>query len=113
VLTVYEKPTCTTCRKLAKLLQERGVDFERINYIIEPPDLAQLKRLLRQLRVPARDLLRTREPEYRELGLAGDVSDAEILSAIVAHPSLLQRPIVVAGGRAVIARPPDKVLAIL
>jgi len=113
VLTIYEKPTCTTCRKLVQLLKAHGVDFERINYIIDPPDQPLLMELLRKLQVPARELLRSKEPEYRELGLAGDVSDDRILAAIAAHPSLLQRPIVVAGERAVIARPPEKVLEIL
>lgn len=113
MLTVYEKPTCTTCRGLAMLLRERGFDFERINYIIDPPGRAALAELLRKLHLPARALLRTREPEYHELGLDGDVSDDVILDAIAAHPALLQRPIVVQGERAVIARPPEKVLEIL
>lgn len=113
MLTIYEKPTCTTCRKLAALLKDRGIDFERINYIIDPPGVPELRQLLRKLQLPARALLRTKEPEYRELGLDGDVSDAEILAAIAAHPALLQRPIVVHGERAVIARPPEQVLEIL
>jgi arsenate reductase len=95
------------------LLKERGIDFERINYIIEPPSLAELRELSRKLRVAPRDMLRTKEPEYQELGLAGDVADDTILAALAAHPALLQRPIVVRGDRAVIARPPEKVLDIL
>jgi arsenate reductase len=95
--------------------------FRAINYIIDPPTRAELEELLRKLSVPARPdqqasaraLLRTNEPEYRELGLDGDVSDDRILAAIAEHPSLLQRPIVVNGDRAVIARPVEKVLEVL
>lgn len=113
MITVYEKPTCSTCRNLVLLLKERGYEFDRINYIIDPLSRAQLDELVRVLRVSPRELLRKKEPQYRELGLAADVPDDEILEAIVAHPGLLQRPIVVNGERAVIARPPERVLEIL
>jgi arsenate reductase len=113
LITIYEKPTCSTCRNLGMLLKERGVEFEKINYIIEGLTRPELERLRALLGVPARALLRTREPEYRELGLDADVSDDVILDALEAHPSLLQRPIVVNGDRAVIARPPERVLEIL
>lgn len=113
MLTIYEKPTCSTCRKLAALLKDRGIDFERINYIIDPPSVPELQELLYKLQLPPRALLRSKEREYRELGLDGDVSDDVILAAIATYPALLQRPIVVHGERAVIARPPERVLEIL
>ena len=109
-LTVYEKPTCTTCRKLAKLLEEEGVDFERVNYTIEPLDRTTLRRLLAKAGLGPRDVLRTRESAYRELGLDDrTVDDETVLRAIVEHPELLQRPIVERGDRAVLARPVEKV----
>lgn len=113
MVTIYEKPTCSTCRNLGMLLKERGVEFEKINYIIDPLTRPELERLRALLGVPVRALLRTREPEYRDLGLDADVPDDVILDALAAHPSLLQRPIVVNGGRAVIARPAERVLEIL
>lgn len=113
MITVYEKPTCSTCRNLVLLLKDRGYEFDRINYIIDPLSRAQLNELVRVLGVSPRELLRKKEPEYQELGLAGATSDDQILDAIAAHPQLLQRPIVVNGDRAVIARPVERVLEIL
>lgn len=113
-ITVYEKPTCTTCRKLVKLLSEEGIDFERVNYMIEPLDRPTLERLLAKADLGPRDVLRKREQTYKELELADDRhSDADILQAIVDHPELLQRPIVERGDRAVLARPVENVRAIL
>jgi arsenate reductase len=113
-LTVYEKPTCTTCRKLAALLAERGIDFERVNYYVEPLDEPTLRDLLRKAGIGPRDALRTREEIYRELGLAdGDQSDDELIRLMVEHPDLVQRPIVVRGDRAVLARPVERVLELL
>jgi arsenate reductase (glutaredoxin) len=109
-VTVYEKPTCTTCRKLVKLLQEEGVAFERVNYIMDPLDRPTLEGLLAKAGLGPRDVLRTREPEYKELGLADPGhSDDAILDAIVRHPALLQRPLVERGPRAVLARPVENV----
>jgi arsenate reductase len=113
-LTVYEKPTCTTCRKLAALLTERGIAFDRVNYYVDPLSESQLRELLRQAGLAAGELLRSREPLYRELGLAdGQRSEDELIALMVEHPDLVQRPIVQRGGRAVLARPPQKVLELL
>lgn len=114
MLTVYEKPTCTTCRKLVTLLREEGIDFDRVNYIIEPLDEATLRRLLAKADLEPRDVLRTREAAYRELGLDDEsVDDETVLRALLEHPELLQRPIVERGDRAVLARPVEKVRALL
>jgi arsenate reductase (glutaredoxin) len=113
-LTVYEKPTCTTCRKLATLLEERGVDFERVNYHIDPLPEEKIRELLGKAGVGPREVLRTKEPVYAELGLESrDVSDDELIALMVEHPQLLQRPVVERGERAVLARPPERVLEIL
>lgn len=113
-IVVYEKPTCTTCRKLAKLFREEGIEFERVNYFVEPLDRDELAALLEKAGVRPREALRTREKRYKELGLADEgVSDDAILDAMAEHPELLQRPIVVRGGRAVLARPVEKVREIL
>jgi arsenate reductase (glutaredoxin) len=113
-LTVYEKPTCTTCRKLAALLQERGIEFERVNYHLDPLPEEKIRELLRKAGVGPRELLRTKEPLYAELRLAErNPSDDELIALMVEHPQLLQRPVVERGERAVLARPPERVLEIL
>jgi len=93
-----------------KLLAEEGVPFERVNYFVDPLDADTLRDLLAKARLTPREVLRSREKAYRELGLADEsVSDDRIVEAIVEHPELLQRPIVVRGDRAVLARPIDRV----
>jgi arsenate reductase (glutaredoxin) len=113
-ITVYEKTTCSTCRSLVKLLQENGIEFDEVDYMIEPIPTAKLKELLRKAKLRPRDVLRTKENTYRELNLADTaLTDDQILDAIAKHPELLQRPIVEKGEHAVLARPPEKVLEIL
>ena len=109
-LTVYEKPTCTTCRRLATLLAERGVEFERVNYILDPLGDSQLRTLLGKLWMRPREVVRMKEAGASELPLD---DDAAVLRALVARPELLQRPIVERGERAVLARPPENVLTLL
>jgi arsenate reductase (glutaredoxin) len=109
-IVVYEKRTCTTCRNLAKLLEERGVDFEEVEYHVEGLAESEVWDLVAKSGGPARDLLRMREEGARELA---DADDAEVVAAMVARPELLQRPIVVNGDRAVLARPVERVLEIL
>jgi arsenate reductase len=113
-ITVYEKPTCTKCRELAKFLTERGIDFERVNFHIDPLSAAEITQLLAKANLRPRDVLRTSEPSYKVLGLAkADLSDGELIDIIAEHYELLQRPIVVRGERAVLARPTENVLALL
>ena len=113
-ITVYEKPTCTKCRELDKLLRERNVDFSKINYYIEPLSKKKLKELLAKMKLSPRQLLRTSEPIYRELGLAkGEFTDDQIISLMVEHPDLIQRPIVERGDRAVLGRPTENVESLL
>jgi arsenate reductase len=113
-LTVYEKPTCTTCRKLYALLRERGVDFESVEYHVTGVPEPELRELLRKLRTGPREILRTREPLVAELGLGEPaVSDEQLIARMVAHPELIQRPIVVRGERAVLARPVERALELL
>jgi arsenate reductase (glutaredoxin) len=113
-ITVYEKPTCTKCREVDKLLRESGVAFEKINYYLEPLGEKKLRELIKRMGIKPRELLRTSEPIYRELGLGKkDFSDDEIISLMVKHPDLIQRPIVERGDRAVLGRPTDNVKALL
>jgi arsenate reductase len=109
-LTVYEKPTCTTCRTLFRLLTERGIDFDRVNYILEPLSAAEIRDLLRKAGLRPRDVVRMKEPAARDLPLDDDEA---VLAELANRPELLQRPIVVRGDRAVLARPPERVLELL
>jgi arsenate reductase (glutaredoxin) len=113
-LPVYEKRTCTTCKNLATLLEERGIDFERVDYHVEPLTEAQIRKLVRKTGRPARDLFRARESVYAELGLADrEPDDAEAIALMAAHPELMQRPVIVRGDRAVLGRPIERVLELL
>ncbi len=109
-LTVYEKPTCSTCRTLFTLLTERGIDFERVNYIVDPLSASEIRTLLTKADLRPRDVVRMKEPGADQLPLEDDEA---VLSALGARPELLQRPIVVRGDRAVLARPPERVLELL
>lgn len=114
-LTVYEKRTCTTCRKLAALLAERGVDFDRVEYHVEGLPEEKLRELLRKGGMRPADVLRRREPKVAELGLDGEElpDDDELIRLMAEHPEIVQRPIVERGDRAVLARPVERVLEIL
>ena len=113
-LVVYEKRTCTTCRRLAALLEERGIDFDRVDYHIEPLSEGEIRELVRKTRRPARELFRAREPVYTELGLGDrEVEDDEAIRLMAEHPELMQRPVVVRGDRAVLARPVERVEELL
>jgi len=109
-ITVYEKPTCTTCRNLTKLLKERGIDFESVEYHVTGLTEDEIRGLLAKADISAADALRMREEGAREL--KSEDEDA-IIAAMAERPELLQRPIVVDGDRAVLARPVEKVLEIL
>ena len=113
-ITVYEKPTCTKCREMDRLLRESGIDFEKVNYYIAPLTEKKLRELLVKMNLPARALLRTSEPIYRELGLGkGEVTEDQIISLMIEHPDLIQRPIVERGSRAVLGRPTENVKELL
>lgn len=113
-ITVYEKPTCTKCREMDKFLRERGVDFSKVNYYIEPLTKKKLTELVRKMNISPRELLRKSEPVYKELGIAsGDFSDAQLISLMVEHPDLMQRPIVERGDKAVLGRPTENVEELL
>jgi arsenate reductase len=109
-IVVYEKRTCTTCRRLAELLTERGVDFDTVEYHVEGLSEAEIRELLAKAGISAREALRMREQGAAELA---DREEDAIVAAMAQRPELLQRPIVVNGERAVLARPVERVLRIL
>lgn len=113
-LTIYQKPTCTTCRKVMKMIQKAGVDFDAINYYIDPIPKTKLKELLKKMGISATELLGTKEEIYKKLKLAEKkLSDDQIIDLMVKYPDLIQRPILEKGERAILARPPERVKEIL
>lgn len=113
-ITVYEKPTCTKCREMDKLLRESGVDFDKVNYYLEPLGEKKLRDLINKMGLSPRQLLRTSESIYRELELGKKEStDDELIELMVQHPDLMQRPIVERGDRAVLGRPTENVKELL
>ena len=113
-IIVYEKPTCTKCREMDRFLRESGVDFSKVNYYLEPLSEKKLRELIRKMGIKPRELLRTSETIYRELGLGKkELSDDEIMSLMIEHPDLMQRPIVERGERAVLGRPTENVKRLL
>jgi arsenate reductase len=114
-LTIYEVSSCSTCRRLASLLRERGVEYHGIEYHDVGLGEDEIRELARKSGLRPRDLLRLRDPLVDELGLRdGDgVSDDELVALMASHPKLLQRPIAVRGERAVLARPVERVLELL
>jgi arsenate reductase (glutaredoxin) len=113
-ITVYQKPTCTTCRQAVQILKESGQPFEAINYYEKRFTKARLKALLTKASLQARDVLRTKEDVYKTLGLAKkDLSEDELLTFMIEHPDLIQRPIVVKEETAILARPVDTLKTLL
>lgn len=111
---LLHNPRCSKSRATLALLQQRGVSPRIIDYLDAPPSADQLRTLLRQLGLPARALLRSGEAEYAALGLADPALDEEqLVAAMAAHPRLIERPVFVRGDRAVIGRPPERVLELL
>jgi arsenate reductase (glutaredoxin) len=113
-VTIYHNPRCSKSRQTLALLEDRGVALRIVEYLKTPPDRTTLVALLRKLGMPAHALVRRQEPEFAALGLDGpDVSDDKLIDAMITHPKLIERPIVVAGRQARIGRPPEAVLEIL
>lgn len=117
MITIYHNPRCSksrgACELVTRTCTAANEPVEVIEYLKTPLTVEQLKALHAMLGCPLREMMRTGETEYKELGLeAANIADDQLYEAIVRHPILLQRPIVVRNGRAVIARPPENVTAL-
>ena len=113
-ISIYHNPRCSKSRQALQLLQDRGIDPMVVEYLKEPPTEQQIKRLLKLLAMEPRDLMRKKEAEYRDLGLDDPkLSASALIKAMAQNPILIERPIVIRGDRAVLGRPPEKVLEIL
>jgi arsenate reductase len=110
---IYVNPACSKCRTAQSILDEHGVEAQTVLYLDQPPTLDELRRLMVMLDIDdPRQMMRTGESLFAELGLA-DKSDSDLLEAVTRHPILLERPIFVVGDRAVVARPPERLLELL
>lgn len=113
-MTLYHNPRCSKSRSALQLLEERGLNPAIVRYLETPLSAAQLQDLLAKLGIPARQLLRSGEDEYKSLGLSDpNLTDAQLIEAMAAQPKLIERPILVVGEKAVIGRPPENILEIL
>lgn len=112
--TIYHNPRCAKSRATLDLLRERGIEPQIIEYLKTPPDHVTLAWILERLGREPRELMRTQEPEYREAGLDNPGLDRDaLIEGMIRHPKVIERPIVVAGERVALGRPPENVLEIL
>lgn len=107
-MKIYHNPRCSKSREALSLIQEQGIEPEVIEYLKTPPDASELKDLLKLLRLRPRDIMRTKDANFEALGLNLD-DDKAVILALVQHPEFIERPIVVNGSTAIIARPSEKV----
>ena len=113
-VTILHNPRCSKSRQTLQLITERGIEPEIVEYLQSPPDAAQLDRILQQLGKEPREVMRRGETVYKELGLDDPSLDrAALIEAMVKHPILIERPVVLANGKAALGRPPEALLDIL
>ena len=113
-VTIYHNPRCSKSRQTLSLIHEQGVQPKIIEYLNQPPTKAQLKTILAQLGITPRELIRKKEAEYKQYHLDNpELTDDQLIEAMIQHPKLLERPIVVNGAKAALGRPPENVLEIL
>ncbi|OLB03784.1 MAG: arsenate reductase (glutaredoxin) [Nitrospirae bacterium 13_2_20CM_62_7] len=114
MITIYQKPTCSTCRETVKLVEASGQAFTAVNYYEKPFTKAQLQGLLNKAGLSAKRILRTKEDIYKKLGLAKkNLTDEELIDLMVKHPDLIQRPLVEKGEKVILARPAETVKPLL
>ena len=113
-VTIYHNPRCSKSRQTLELLRRQGLEPRIIEYLKYPPAKSELKRILNLLGLAPRELMRKKEDAYKANGLdGGDLSDDQLVAAMIEHPVLIERPIVLANGKAAIGRPPENVLEII
>lgn len=114
VIRMFHNPRCSKSRQTLQLLRERNIEPELILYLEQPPSAAELRSVLHRLGLKPRDLIRKQEPEYRELGLDDpSLTEQQLIDAMIRTPKLIERPIVLAGDKAALGRPPERVLEII
>ena len=112
-VTIWHNPRCGKSRDGVKLLEEKGVEAEVVKYLDTPPTKEELKELLKMLGISARELMRTKEAIYKELKLKEEMDEEKLIEAMVANPKLIERPVVIKDGKAVIGRPIENIIELL
>lgn len=113
-VTIYHNPRCSKSRQTLQLLKDKGIEPNIVEYLENPPSAGQLSEILGLLGKTPRELMRRKEAEYKDNGLADEqLNEDQLIAAMVAHPKLIERPIVLANGKAALGRPPEDVLQIL
>jgi arsenate reductase len=108
--TIWHNPRCAKSRQTMGILEEKGIEAEVVKYLEETPSVEEITEILKKLKISARELMRTKEDEYKTLGLKDETDEQKLIEAMAAHPKLIERPIVIKGDKAVLGRPPEKVL---
>ena len=113
-ITIYHNPKCSKSRQTLKLLEEQATGIDVIEYLKNPPTVKKLKEILSLLKISTREIMRKKETEYKELILSNsNLSDKDLIESMIKHPILIERPIVLANGKAALGRPPENVLNII
>jgi len=111
--TIWHNPRCSKSRQTMEILTEKGVEAEVVKYLETTPSIQEITEVLKKLGITARELMRTKEDEYKELNLKDENNEAKLIEAMASHPKLIERPIVIVGDKAVLGRPPEKVLELI
>ncbi len=112
-VTIWHNPRCSKSRAAAQLLEEKGVEAEVVKYLEIPPSKEEIKAVLKMLGISARELMRTKEDIYKELGLKEVEDEEKLIEAMAEHPKLIERPIVIKDGKAAIGRPIEKIIELI
>lgn len=109
-ITIYQKPSCTTCKEVFQILKEANTDFDSVDYFVDPIPKTKLKELIQKLGIPVEELIRKKDQLYQDLRLGEKkLTEAQWLDLLAIYPDLLQRPIIEKGDRAIVARPARKI----
>jgi arsenate reductase len=113
-ITIWHNPRCATSRRVLQMIRNKGIEPHVFEYLKSPPSVADIKEVLAKTKLGARDLLRRKEPAFRDAGLGDEaLSESALIRAMSEHPILIERPIVLAGRRAVLARPAERVFEVI
>ncbi len=113
MIQIWHNPRCSKSRAGVKYLEEKGLEFEIVKYLDNPPSADEIADVLHKLGMNARELMRTKESIYRELGLKNETDERRLIEAMAAHPKLIERPVVINGDKAVVGRPAEKIEEVL
>ncbi len=111
--TIWHNPRCSKSRQTLGILEEKGAQTDVVKYLEDTPSVEEIKEVLKKLNISARELMRTKEDEYKALGLKDEMDEQKLIEAMASHPKLIERPVVIRGDKAVLGRPPEKVLELL